>query len=91
MGLCCVASTPTALALPGCSVDDSTEGQLLRRSRLASGMVARAKVERGIKGTKRPYPLLVGLGARFVSGACHARAVSASLSGRPGPSIGESL
>jgi DNA invertase Pin-like site-specific DNA recombinase len=39
------------------SVDEFTEVQLLRRSRAAGGMAARAKLERGIKATKRLYPL----------------------------------
>ncbi|HEX4724922.1 MAG TPA: recombinase family protein [Pseudonocardiaceae bacterium] len=39
------------------SVEEFTDTQLLRLSRAAGGMVARAKLERGIKLTKRPYPL----------------------------------
>lgn len=39
------------------TVEEFTEVQLLRRSRAAGGMTARAKLERGMKAAKRPYPL----------------------------------
>jgi hypothetical protein len=39
------------------SVAEFIEAQLLRRSRAAGGLDARAKLERGPKPTKRPYPL----------------------------------
>jgi hypothetical protein len=39
------------------TVEEFTEVQLLRRSRAAGGLVARRKLERGPKATKRAYPL----------------------------------